>query len=277
MNSSVSNGGNASDTPRSTKSNTFSNSEWFYDVLERVHESWVPLFSSPRMVAELRDIDARLTRQVNEEITIYPARENILRLFSLVSLDEIKCVIVGQDPYVSGDATGIAFSGGRVGTIPASLRNIWDEVRRSYPTKKLGPIASPSLEGWCEQGVFLLNRALTVVEKKPGSHLGIWSGVIHLVTTAIAEVNSQIPWLLWGNVARKLEGTLDDLQCTRVFVCSHPSPLSVKGFVNNGHFLQVNKYYESLDLPGIDWTCTMSSKPSPNETKSDTDGQDNAP
>lgn len=226
--------------------------EWFHDVLDTVHSSWVPLFSSVKMKEELADIEKRLNRCIGEGKVIYPKRENILRLFSLVPLEDIKCVIIGQDPYASGDATGVAFSGGRNTNIPASLANIWKEVTRCYPRTQ--PLSSPSLEGWCEQGVFLLNRALTVVEGKPGAHLGIWSGAISLVVNAIADYNANIPWLLWGREAKKISDRLDQKQCTHVLVCGHPSPFSVKLFMGNGHFLEVNKYLEADGDEPIDWS-----------------------
>jgi uracil-DNA glycosylase len=231
--------------------------DWFSCVLDEIHESWHPCFSSPKMTAELKDINRRLNKALRDGLIIYPKRENVFRLFKLVPLDKIKCVIIGQDPYHSGDATGIAFSGGRKGNIPASLANIWKEVCRCYPAKKLDSLESPNIEGWCEQGVFLLNRALTVVEQSPGSHLGIWSGVISLVMNEIMQYNTNIPWLLWGSKAKELKYTLEANQCTRILECAHPSPLSVKGYINNGHFLLVNNYLAEDGAEEIDWSRTL--------------------
>jgi uracil-DNA glycosylase len=234
---------------------------YFGDLTERIHPSWYETFSSISCQRELKDIVKRLKKKEDAGDSIYPPKENIFRVFKLVPLriegdeegESVKCVVIGQDPYPSGDATGVAFSGGRSGVIPASLRNIRNEVVRCYPKKVIPELENPSLEGWCQQGVLLLNQALTVASGKSGSHGGIWVGFITHIISAVLKENKRTPWLLWGAPARRLKDTIDKKGGSNVFEAGHPSPYSVKWFTGNNHFILCNDVLEEGGRELIDW------------------------
>jgi uracil-DNA glycosylase len=222
-------------------------------VLDQVDESWHPTFSTVKMRAELKDVNKRLEASAKTGAKIYPEKTDIFRLFRLVPLPSIKCVIIGQDPYQNGDACGVAF-GGKRKNIPPSLANIWKEVLNTYPTRRL-PAKMPTacLDGWCKQGVFLLNQCLTVDEGESDSHGGMWGGVILQVVWAIIEENHRVPWVLWGKKAQKLKGKLEEKSVTNILECCHPSPRNGKRFEHNGHFKLINELLEDDGVEVIDW------------------------
>ena len=180
----------------------------------------------------------------NEEIEkfnnyeFYPYNINdIFKIFNLCKLEDIKVVILGQDPYHSSkfQANGIAFSVNKNVAIPPSLRNIFKEVGISPP--------HGDLTSWVEQGVFLLNASLTVKQKSPNSHEYIWGKFIKNVIDMINEKCNNLIFVSWGNFALNRFSNLD-LNKHKLLTSSHPSPLSCyktdKPFIGSNVFKKIN-------------------------------------
>ena len=187
---------------------------------------------------------------------IYPAKQNIFAALRATPFDKVSVVIVGQDPYHGpGQAHGLSFSVPPGIPIPPSLRNIYKELHKDMGTAipKNGTLTS-----WAQQGVLLLNAILTVEESKPASHAGQgWE----LFTDAILEqlLKRQHPtvFMLWGAYAQKKVQHLHvhiDSERHLILKATHPSPLSVSGFLGCRHFSQANAFLKKHNLPEINWT-----------------------
>lgn len=172
-----------------------------------IDESWNPikslLFQSP-----LKELNEEVLGQVK----CYPEKENIFRVFRM-PLNKIRVVILGQDPYHGpGQASGLCFAVNSDVKVPPSLRIIQKEVFKDSPDLlKVMPTMDTNwktLEHWEDQGVFLLNTALTVEASKPGSHLKYWENFIKRVVFYITS-NHQAVWLLWGKKAQSFTSVMD--------------------------------------------------------------------
>ena len=231
-----------------------------------IHESWSPLLGELYQEQLLK-----LNTEVLPNCISYPQKENIFRVFRM-PLSAIKVVIIGQDPYFIPDlANGLAFAVNENTKVPASLRNIRKELIDSEMISLHSAHAGnwQTLEHWEEQGVFLLNTALTVESGKPGSHLLYWGNFIKKVVFFIAKNNHPV-WLLWGRKAQSFELNMPSKEIYRVkgytketiaeipinphwnYVLkgSHPAAESYSsnaGFFGCNHFYHVNKI---LDLKG---------------------------
>lgn len=180
-------------------------------------------------------------KKVSEGKIIYPAKEQIYRIFWELRPKDIKVVILGQDPYyTSGDmADGLSFSVSDTTKIPASLRNIYKELLRSGEISEIPE--SGNLLRWVKQGVFLLNVSLTVFRGEPNSNLFVWQEFSDNLIKFISETEKDIVFMLWGNYAQKKEYLIDKSK-HYVLKTSHPSPLSAsKGFLGSDCFKLCNK------------------------------------
>lgn len=184
---------------------------------------------------------------------ILPARENWFAAFHHVAPDEVKAVILGQDPYpTAGNAMGLAFSVPRGIPIPASLRNIYIGLQKDLD---IPPATHGDLRAWAARGVLLLNSVLTVEEGKSNGHAGFgWQPFTDAVIAAIATpASTRKAFLLWGAHAQKKE-TLIDAQHHLVLKAPHPSPLSARrGFFNCRHFSKANDFLRENRIAEIDW------------------------
>lgn len=196
----------------------------------------------------------KLANFLEEELktqTIYPPEPLIFNAFNQCSFEDVKVVIIGQDPYHGeGQANGLCFSVNNGVKIPPSLRNIFKEVHSDLGKEipKLG-----NLERLAEQGVLLLNAILTVRAGKAASHHKKgWEQFTDAVIHLIAKEKEQIVFLLWGNYAQQ-KGQIVDENKHLVLKSAHPSPLSAKHFFGNKHFSQTNQYLEKYDQTPIDW------------------------
>ena len=204
------------------------------------------------------EIDALLHYLLTREAagaTMYPAKQNIFAALKATPFDTVSVVIVGQDPYHGpGQAHGLSFSVPAGIPVPPSLRNIFKELH-----KDIG-MAVPNngtLTGWAKQGVLLLNAILTVEEGKPAAHAGKgWE----LFTNAIIEqlLKRQHPtvFMLWGAYAQKKVQHLHiqiDPARHLILKATHPSPLSITGFLGCRHFSQANTFLKKHNLPEINW------------------------
>ncbi|MBR7170563.1 MAG: uracil-DNA glycosylase [Alistipes sp.] len=196
-----------------------------------------------------------LVQFVREEYAthrIYPRGSNIFRAFDKCPFEQLKVVIIGQDPYHGpGQANGLCFSVGDGVPFPPSLRNIFQEVASDIGT----PIpASGNLDRWAEQGVLLLNAVLTVREHEAASHAGRgWEQFTDAVVRAIATRKEGIVYLLWGSYAQR-KGAMADPARNCILKAVHPSPLSVyRGFFGCRHFSRANEYLLSQGKTPINW------------------------
>ena len=183
---------------------------------------------------------------------IFPMGKNIFRAFDKCPFDELKVVIIGQDPYHGvGQANGLCFSVNDGVPFPPSLQNIFKEVNSDTGA----PIpVSGNLDRWAEQGVLLLNSVLTVRAHQAASHAGRgWEQFTDAVVRAIAERKSGLVYMLWGSYAQR-KGAIADPAKNLILKSVHPSPLSsYRGFFGCRHFSQANHYLRSIGKSEIIW------------------------
>jgi uracil-DNA glycosylase len=183
---------------------------------------------------------------------IYPSGREIFRAFDACDFDEIKVVIIGQDPYHGeGQANGLCFSVADGIKMPPSLVNIFKEIQKDLgkPVPKTGDLAR-----WAQQGVLLLNATLTVRASTPGSHQKKgWEEFTDAVIRKISDEKEHVVFLLWGAYAQK-KGEIIDRNKHLVLMSAHPSPFSAdRGFFGCRHFSKANEYLKSKGLKEIDW------------------------
>ena len=183
---------------------------------------------------------------------IYPKGPEIFNALNHTSFEDVKVVIIGQDPYHGpNQAHGLCFSVQEGVAIPPSLRNIYQEL--STDIGMLIP-SSGNLMSWADQGVLLLNAVLTVEQGKAGAHQGKgWEVFTDRIIEVLNEQRSGIVFLLWGSYAQK-KGKLIDRQKHLVLEGPHPSPLSAyRGFFGCRHFSRANEYLQDNGQRPINW------------------------
>ena len=215
-----------------------------------MHESWKPFLKSEFLKPYFQELSAFLHQEYQTK-TIFPKKQLVFSAFT-TDLNEVKVVILGQDPYhTPGAAEGLAFSVPSSQPIPPSLLNIYKEI-----DSDIGQHVNPSgsLRNWQKQGVLLLNTVLTVEAHRPKSHAK--KGWETFTTATIEYLNQNRPhlvFMLWGRDARDKK-TLIDTNKHLVLESPHPSPLSAHyGFFGNHHFSQCNQYLEQNNLDPIVW------------------------
>ena len=183
----------------------------------------------------------------------YPSVREIFAAFDNCPFNDVKAVIIGQDPYHGdGQANGLCFSVHDGVPFPPSLRNIFEEIRTDLgkPVPQSG-----NLERWAKQGVLLLNATLTVRQGEAGSHQNKgWETFTDAVIRKVSEEKEKVAFLLWGGFAKK-KGVMVDKTKHFVLESGHPSPLSAnKGhWFSNRHFSETNKFLISQNVQEIDW------------------------
>ena len=223
---------------------------------EAIPESWRAALEPVLQNAESRRLGGWLRQQEDGGATIYPPRGQRLRALELTPLDQVKVVILGQDPYHGpGQAHGLCFSVPDGVQVPPSLVNIYKELESD-----LGVPRRPSgnLDHWARQGVLLLNTSLTVEAGKAGSHAGKgWDAITDAAVAAVAARDVPSVFVLWGNHARTKAQRVPELgPGTRhlVLTSPHPSPLSAHaGFFGSKPFSKVNAFLEAQGRGKIDW------------------------
>lgn len=187
------------------------------------------------------------------ETSIFPARENLFRAFEVCPYEQVKVVILGQDPYpTKGHAHGLCFSVEEdVKPFPKSLLNIFKEIETDL-RQAIPP--NGSLERWAKQGVLLLNSVLTVKEGQAGSHMNKgWEQFSDAVIQVLGKQKENVVYVLWGAKAQEKGGNIDPLK-NCVLTSVHPSPLSsYRGFFGCKHFSKTNEYLISKGSVPIDW------------------------
>jgi uracil-DNA glycosylase len=183
---------------------------------------------------------------------VYPKGSHIFNAFNHCGFDELKVVILGQDPYHGpGQANGLCFSVNDGVPLPPSLDNIYKEMTADL---NLDFPASGNLERWAKQGVLLLNATLTVRAHSPGSHQNKgWEVFTDAVIETISKQKSGVVFLLWGAYAQR-KGRIIDSASHKVLTSVHPSPLSAhRGFFGNKHFSKTNAYLKQKGMKPIEW------------------------
>ncbi len=217
-----------------------------------LHPSWLAHLAPEFDLPYMQQLKQFLLAQKQAGKVIYPESNNIFNAFNSTPLDQVKVVILGQDPYHGANqAHGLCFSVQPGVQTPPSLQNMYKEIYRDLGL----PIPNHGfLQSWANQGVFLLNATLTVEQAKAGAHQG--QGWEQFTDRAIQIVNEQregVVFLLWGSYAQK-KGQLIDGRKHLILRAPHPSPLSAyRGFMGCGHFSKVNEYLEGKGQAPIDW------------------------
>jgi uracil-DNA glycosylase len=184
--------------------------------------------------------------------TIYPPAKEIFKAFDACPFDEVKVVILGQDPYHgSGQANGLCFSVRSGVPMPPSLVNIFKE-RKAELGKSMPP--NGDLTGWAQQGVLLLNATLTVAAKSPGSHQKKgWENFTDTVIQKLSEDKENLVFILWGAYAQK-KGAIINRNKHYVIESAHPSPFAAhRGFFGSKPFSRCNQFLNSKNIDTIDW------------------------
>jgi len=182
---------------------------------------------------------------------IYPAPKNIFNAFNLCPLNDVRVVIIGQDPYHEpGQAHGLCFSVLPPTPTPPSLVNIYKEIESDTGRKS---VTNGDLTHWARQGVLLLNSTLTVRAHAAASHAGRgWEQFTDAVIRALST-RENIVYMLWGSYAQK-KAAIVDANKNLILKSAHPSPLSAyRGFFGNKHFSRANEYLTQHGKPEIEW------------------------
>ena len=221
-----------------------------------VPESWRPVLDTVLVSPECRRLGGWLRAEEDAGKTIYPPRGQRLRALELTPLEEVKVVILGQDPYHGpGQAHGLCFSVPEGVRVPPSLVNIYKELDADLG---VSPRAHGNLEHWARQGVLLLNTSLTVEAGRAGSHAGCgWEPITDAIVAAVAARAEPSVFILWGSHARKKARGVPELANNErhlVLTSAHPSPLSAyAGFFGSKPFSKANAFLEANGRGAIEW------------------------
>ncbi|MEY4553139.1 MAG: hypothetical protein RL099_1467 [Bacteroidota bacterium] len=218
----------------------------------KIEASWKEVLSNVFKSSYFLQTAAHIKTELATGAKIFPAGNNIFNAFNQTSFENVKVVLLGQDPYHgSGQAMGLSFSVPKGVKPPPSLVNIFKELKSDIGL----PIpTNGDLTPWAKQGVLLLNAVLTVRENEPASHAKIgWMHFTDAVIKKLSDEKKGIVFLLWGKFAEQKQILIDE---TKHFVlkAAHPSPFSAdKGFFGCKHFSKTNELLAKQGLQVIDW------------------------
>lgn len=218
----------------------------------QLDSSWLQYLESEFSQEYMLSLKNFLQKEKKQGKQIYPPGDLIFNALNSTSLDKVKVVILGQDPYHGpGQAHGLCFSVLPGVQIPPSLKNIYKELKSDLGIE---PASHGYLQSWAEQGVLLLNAVLTVERFNAASHQGKgWELFTDKVVKVLNDQRQDLVFLLWGSYAQK-KGQIIDRKRHHVLQSTHPSPLSAhRGFLGCRHFSQTNIYLEQKGQPGINW------------------------
>lgn len=220
-----------------------------------ITNSWQPILEEVTNTESYQQLREFLIKEYKEH-TIYPEADAVWTAFQWTAFDEVKVVILGQDPYHGvGQAHGLSFSVQPGVPIPPSLRNIYKELQLDLGIE---PASHGYLEHWAKQGVFLLNTVLTVRAHQAHSHRG--KGWEEVTDHAIASLNKRkepIVFILWGAAAGKKRALISEDKHI-VLTAPHPSPLSAyRGFFGSAPFSQTNEHLIRTGQKPIDWQLPL--------------------
>lgn len=219
---------------------------------ERYHSSWEPVLKPLLKQHSMRQLSS-FVQQERKATHVFPPENLVFNAFKLTPFEDIKVVILGQDPYHNdGQAHGLSFSVPRGVALPPSLKNIYSELATDIPG-----FVVPShgdLTSWAKQGVLLLNATLTVRAHQAASHQKKgWEEFTDQIIHAISQKRDNVVFMLWGSYAQK-KSILIDSSRHLILKAVHPSPLSVyRGFFGCRHFSKANQYLAGVSKTPIDW------------------------
>lgn len=228
--------------------------------LERINipEDWKSLLTDEFLSPYFDGIRAHYMEALKQKELVFPHPKQIFYAFKLTSLENLKVVILGQDPYhgahyidgvLTPQAMGLSFSVPRGVPIPPSLKNIYQELAQSL---HIAPPNHGDLSNWAKQGVLLLNSILSVRANAPASHRHFgWEEFTDGVISALSRHKQHLVFMLWGNYAKK-KATLIDSNKHKIITAPHPSPLA-RGFVGSGVFKQADAYLAQTNQTPIAW------------------------
>ena len=214
--------------------------------------TWRDLIEAEFSEEYFAEVEAEIKQRREAGVEIYPSEASVFAAFNLTPLERVKVVILGQDPYHgAGQAMGLSFSVPEGVKVPPSLRNMRKEIEADIGACAL---TSGDLTGWAEQGVLLLNTALTVEDGKAGSHSKIgWSQFTDRAIEGLSEAREGVVFMLWGGHAQK-KASLIDAGKHLVLAGPHPSPLSAyRGFFGCKHFSKANQHLKAQGKSEIKW------------------------
>jgi uracil-DNA glycosylase len=220
-----------------------------YDLENKNLQNWVNNFDEKTKNESAEAFNTYYKMKLQN--VIYPSSTNIYNAFKKTSYDDVKVVILGQDPYhEEGQANGLAFSVNNGVKMPPSLKNIFKELQDDIGGELR---TNPDLTDWAKQGVFLLNSSLTVIEGRPNSMADIWNTFTDSIIKLLNSKEKPIIFVLWGKNARNKKKLIDTNKHF-IIESAHPSPLSAyRGFFGSKPFSKVNEYLISTGQVPIDW------------------------
>ena len=221
------------------------------NLYKGVDISWKPFLEDEFKKKYMEEIKTFLIKCSKNNEVIYPHPIDIFRSLELTTFDNVKVVILGQDPYHGqNQAHGLAFSVKENVPKPPSLKNIIKEISEDLKIEKR---SSGDLTNWAKQGVLLLNTCLTVSPGRPGSHSHLgWQEFTDSVIKAV-DTKDRVVFILWGSYARKKKELLSNNK-NLILEAPHPSPLSAhRGFFGCKHFSKTNQFLHKHEIKDIDW------------------------
>lgn len=216
-----------------------------------IGNSWDEILKDEYQKDYFKNIAMFVNKEYREK-TIFPPKSNILRAFKLTDYDNVKVVILGQDPYHGiNEANGLAFSVSKGVRLPPSLQNIYKEL---YNDLGITVSTNGDLEKWAREGVLLLNSVFTVEKDKPASHKNIgWEQFSDEVIKKVNEKTTPVVFILWGNFAKSKAKYITN-PIHLVITSPHPSPFSAySGFFGSKPFSRTNEFLRKNNIKEIDW------------------------
>lgn len=217
-----------------------------------IEESWEKLLHDEFEKSYFKELKQFLVDEKNKGAKIFPPGSQIFAAFNHTPFENVKIVLLGQDPYHSaGQAHGLCFSVNDGVKFPPSLQNIFKELKDDCGCEIP---KSGNLIKWADQGVLLLNATLTVRENEAGSHQNKgWEIFTDTIIKTISDKKENVVFILWGRFAQSKENLIDSSKHL-ILKAAHPSPFSAyNGFFGCKHFLKTNNYLKEKKLPEINW------------------------
>ena len=217
----------------------------------KITKNWYELLKPELTSQQFKNLQDFLTEEYNTK-KIYPTPENVFNALNLVKYNDVKVVIIGQDPYHQpGQAHGLSFSVQNGIKLPPSLVNIYKEIEDEIGKKSC---TNGDLTAWAKQGVLLLNSVLTVRDSQPNSHKNMgWEKITSKVVELLSKREKPVVFLLWGANAIAIGKNIDRSKHL-VLTCAHPSPLSAyNGFFGCNHFVKANEFLIKNKETTIEW------------------------
>lgn len=215
--------------------------------------SWLNVLGTELEKTYMKDLKSFLLEEKQKGFTVFPKGADIFNAFNHTPFDQVKVVILGQDPYHGqGQAHGLSFSVQKGIPVPPSLKNMYKELADEYPDFKIPNHGE--LTSWADQGVLLLNATLTVRAHEAGSHQKRgWEIFTDFVISELSKQRSGIVFLLWGKFAQQ-KAALIDTNKHFVLTAAHPSPFSAyNGFFGCNHFKKANEILLKQGLDEVNW------------------------